>query len=103
MTIEEFTSGFEKLSEKLFPLFEIEVVDKRTQETDHIIFDISIRDGKFVATHPSLTTEQVESDKISFVSHDIDTDFSIDENLQELYSECISTIIDSDFFELPEE
>jgi len=103
MTIEEFKSAFDKLSETLMPLFEMEVVDKRTGETDHIIFDITINGDKFVAQHESLSTEQEQSDKIAFVSIDIDPDFSIDENLQELYSECNTAIIDSEFFDFPPE
>jgi hypothetical protein len=56
-----------------------------------------------VAQHESLSTEQEQSDKIAFVSIDIDPDFSIDENLQELYSECNTAIIDSEFFDFPSE
>ena len=81
-------------------VFEIPVIDKRTKEKDYIVFDIDIEDGKFIALHESLTTEQENSDKISFVSIDIDTDFSLDENLQELYSACIDAICESEFFTL---
>lgn len=84
----------------LMKIFEIEVIDKRTKETDYIIFDIDIEDGKFIAQHIGLTTEQENSDKIAYTSIDIDTDFSLDENLQELYRACIDAICESEFFEL---
>lgn len=84
------------------PLFEIAVTDLRTQEDEYIIFDISIQDNKFIAQHIALNQEQEDSNKIAFCSVDIDTYFSLDENLQELYDECIQSIIDSTFYELSE-
>lgn len=83
--------------------FEIPVTDKRTNESDYIIFDISTDGETFCAEHVGLTKEQEESKKVAFVSTDIGLDFSIDENLQELYSACIDAILESDFFELKEE
>ena len=85
------------------PIFEIAVTDLRTQTDEYIIFDISIQDNKFIAQHVALNQEQEDSNKIAFCSVDIDTYFSLDENLQELYSECIQSIIDSTFYELREE
>lgn len=83
--------------------FEIPVTDKRTNESDYIIFDITTDGKTFRAKHIGLTKEQEKSRKVAFVSTDIDLDFSIDENLQELYSACIDAIIESDFFEISEE
>ena len=97
-TITEQFKSMDKL-----PLFEIAVVDKRTQEQEYIIFDISIQDNKFIAQHVPFNKKEELSDKIAFCSVDIDTYFSLDENLQELYSECIQSIINSTFYELREE
>lgn len=84
------------------PMFEIAVTDLRTQTDEYIIFDISIQDNKFIAQHIALNQEQEDSNKMAFCSVDIDTYFSLDENLQELYSECINAIIKSTFYELSE-
>ena len=81
-------------------IFEIEVIDKRTQETEYIIFDIDIDKNSFVASHESLTVKQEKSKKIAMLKMKIDKDFSLDEILQELYEMCINAICISDFFEL---
>lgn len=85
------------------PIFEIPVTDIRTQDDEFLIFDISIQDGKFIARHVPLNKKEELSDKIAFCSVNIDMFFSLDENLQELYSERIESIIDSTFYELREE
>ena len=85
------------------PMFEIPVTDIRTQDDEYIIFDISMQDGEFIAEHVPLNKKEELSDKIAFCSVDIDAFFSLDENLQELYSECIESILNSDFYELREE
>ena len=90
------TRDWEKL-EKI-KLFEIEVIDKRTNEKDYILFDISLEGDMFIAKHVSLTKDQERSEKVSFVSVDIDWDFSLDENLQYLYEACINAIVVSDFY-----
>ena len=84
------------------PLFEMEVINSETKEKDYIIFDIEIRGSFFVAEHEALTRKEEKSKKIAFKRIKIDTDFSLDQNLQELYSECIQGIIDSDFYTLAE-
>ena len=83
-------------------IFEIEVLDTRTKETDWITFDISINSGEFLAQHVALTQDQEDSTKIAFVSIEIDPDFSLDENLQELNTACIEAILESDWFTLVE-
>lgn len=83
-------------------MFEIAVTDLRTQTDEYIIFDISIQDNKFIAQHVPFNKKEELSDKIAFCSVDIDMFFSLDENLQELYDECIQSIIDSSFYELSE-
>jgi hypothetical protein len=91
---------FESLT--TLPMFEIETIDKRTKEQEHIIFNISIQNNKFRAEHIALNQEQENSDKIAFCSVNIDSFLTLDENLQDLYDECINAIIESTFYELPE-
>ena len=81
-------------------VFEVEVLDKRTNENDFIIFGISIGKNKFRAEHVAFNEVEEQSKFIAFCETDIDTDFSLDENLQTLYSECIDAICCSDFYEL---
>jgi hypothetical protein len=81
-------------------IFEIEVIKKGTKETDYIIFDIDMLENKLIATHESLTIEQKNSNKIAFVSVDLDECFSIDEHLEKLHNYCLNAILDSDFYEL---
>jgi hypothetical protein len=81
-------------------LFEIEVTNKETKEQGWIIFDIEIQGSSFVAQHEALNTEQEKSTKIAFCKVKIDPDFSLDMNLQELYSECVEAIIESEFYQL---
>ena len=80
--------------------FQFPVKDLRTQEPDWIIFDISFRGRKLVAEHVPLTKKQVNSKKIAFVAINLDTDFSLDYHIQELYFQCIDAILLSDFYEL---
>lgn len=95
------TEQFESMN--TLPLFEIAVVDKRTQTDEYIIFDISIQENKVIAQHVALNKKEEISDKIAFCSVNIDMFFSLDENLQELYDECIDAINNSTFYELREE
>jgi hypothetical protein len=81
-------------------IFEIEVINKRTQESDYIIFDIELQKNTLFASHESLNSKQEKSKKISFVKVVLNDCFSIDENLQNLYDECINAILESEFFEL---
>jgi len=82
----------------LIPMFEFEVIDNKTKEVDYITFDISIQKNSFVAQHVALTAKEERSIKVSYKSIEIDTDFSIDENLQELWQECNTAIYDSEFY-----
>jgi hypothetical protein len=91
---------FESLT--TLPLFEIEVVDKRTKQQEYIIFNISIQNNKFIAQHVALNEAQEQSNKIPFCSVNVDSFLTLDENLQDLYDECINSILNSSFYELPE-
>ena len=79
-------------------IFEFEVIDKRNNFRDWITFHIEIVDNRFVAQHEALTQAQLDSNKIACTRIDIDTDFSLDENLQELYSACSDAIYNSEFY-----
>jgi hypothetical protein len=99
-------SSYKTISEQFdslntLPLFEIETIDKRTNEIEHIIFNISIQNNKFRAEHIALNQQQEDSEKIAFCSTSIDSFLTLDENLQELYFECIEAINRSTFYELP--
>ena len=84
------TEQFETM--KALPMFEIAVVDKRTQTDEYIIFNISIQDGKFIAQHVALNQEQENSNKIAFCSVSASNWLTLDENLEELFCECIEAI-----------
>jgi hypothetical protein len=81
-------------------IFEIEVIDNKTNKNEYIIFNISIEENKFIATHEATTHAEERSNKIAFVEVEINPLFSLDEHLQELHEECIYKIINSDFFTL---
>lgn len=84
----------------LLRLFEIEVIDKRTNEKEYIIFDIEIHDKSFYVHHVALNEEQERSLYIAHFYRLIEEDETLDYHLQELYENCISLIIDSEFYEL---
>lgn len=94
------TEQFESLN--TLPLFEIAVTDKRTQADEYIIFNISLENSKFIAQHVPLNQQQEDSDKIAFCSVSASNWLTLDESLEDLYSECIQSIIDSTFYELSE-
>jgi len=81
-------------------MFEIEVLNIKTGQKDYIIFDIEIQKNSLIAQHESLTLKQSKSKKIAFVKLALDNCFSIDENLQNLFDDCQSAILESDYFTL---
>ena len=94
----KFVEDFNKIN--AIKIFEIEVYNKLSQDIDYIIFDIFIEDDSLKAYHESTTLDELKSNKVAFVSIDIDYDFSIDANLEDLYNACLDKIICSDFYEL---
>jgi hypothetical protein len=80
--------------------FEVSVIDNRTNESEYILFDISLQKNTLIAQHESLTNKQSKSKKIAFVKLALDNCFSIDENLQNLFDDCQSAILESDYFTL---
>jgi hypothetical protein len=97
-TIESLTEEFENII--FIKVFEIEVERKSDLTKDHVLFHISIEDDRLIAQHEALNKEQEESDKIPHVVSDINPTFSLDENLQCLYDECMDAIFDSEYFSL---
>jgi hypothetical protein len=85
-----------------FPIFEIPVIEKRSGNRfeTYVIFNISFGQRSMTAQHEATTAKEEQSKKIAHCKIIIDRDFSLDANLQELYSACIDKIIHSDFFEL---
>jgi hypothetical protein len=96
--LKAFKHEFDNMN--LEKIFEIEVIDKRTNKEDYLIFDIELIEDKLIATHEATTHEEEKSNKISFVEIHLDEFFTLDEHLQELYTECINKIINSDFYTL---
>ena len=88
-----------------FKLFEIQVLDTRTNENDYVIFDLEISETKPVsiyATHEALTHKDEQSNLIAFQEIELDKCFSLDEHLQELNNICLVALQNSDFYELAE-
>lgn len=83
-------------------VFEFEVFNRVTREKEWVIFDIELdtETGRFKASHEALNQAEKDSGYIAYVATDIDPDFSLDENLQELHNECIDAIERSEFFKL---
>jgi hypothetical protein len=84
----------------IFPLFEIAVIDKRTNEEDWITFDIEITGDHVKATHVALSEEEERSEKIAFKAIEIQEGWNLDAHLSDLFDECQTAIIDSEFFRL---
>ena len=76
-------------------IFEVAVIDKRTGRKEYIPFDITINeaDKTFVAQRIGFNEAEEQSNNIAHTKSAIDADFSIDENLQELYAECINDVL----------
>jgi hypothetical protein len=84
----------------IFPIFEIAVIDKRTNEREYIVFDIFLTQRSLVAQHEATTTKEANSKKIAFCKVRALKYFTLDANLQELWAACIDKINESEFFEL---
>lgn len=84
----------------LAKVFEVPVIDKRTGENEYIVFHLHSTQRSLVAQHEATTAKEERSKKIAHCKVRIDKDFSLDSNLQELYSACIDKIIESEYFDL---
>ncbi len=83
-------------------VFEFEVTNKRTREKDWVTFDVvlDVEKGQLKAQHEALNQVEADSEYIACKVCNIDPDFSLDENLQELYSICEDAISQSEFFKI---
>ncbi len=83
-------------------VFEFKVFNRVTREKEWITFDIELdtENNQFKAGHEALNQAEKDSEYIAYVTSAIDPDFSLDENLQELYDACTDAIELSEFFKL---
>ena len=98
MTKQNFIKEWEQIT--LTKIFEFEVINKKTQNYDFVTFYIFLDGNKFVAYHEPTTKKEAKSKKIAYVQIKIDFDFSVDNNLAELYEECFDKLYNSEFFDL---
>ena len=83
-----------------FRIFEIQVKNLLTEENEFLTFEIYIDEINLYCHSEPMTEAEEKSDKIKIISVELDDTFDIDEHLQDLYSNCIEEIINSDFYEL---
>lgn len=85
-------------------VFEFEVIDKRTNETEYLIFDIETNNNNeeplFIVSHEALNQEEEQSNKIPRFVLNIDNEVSLDKHLQQLYEDSTNEILWSDWYEL---
>ena len=81
-------------------IFEIEVKNIISEENEFLTFEIYIDDKNLYCHSEPMTEAEEKSDKIKIISVELDDNFDIDAHLQDLYSNCIEEIINSDFYEL---
>ena len=84
----------------LIPVFEVEVTDQDGQ-ADYIICEISVRGNQLIAQREAVSKKEENSAYIAKSAIDIDSDcFSLDEHLQDLYSEISNDILFGDLYDL---
>ena len=81
-------------------IFEIEVKNIISEENEFLTFEIYIDDKNLYCHSLPMTEAEEKSDKIKIISIELDENFDIDEHLQELYSNCIEEILNSDFYDI---
>jgi hypothetical protein len=81
-------------------VFEVQVLNKKTNEEDYVVFDIEIIGNQFRAYHVPLTKQEVKSQKIAFEYIEVCEDGSLDGHLHDLYDACMTAILDSEFYDL---
>jgi len=90
-TLEQFTNEFYGMN--IIPIFEI--LTQKGAEKEYVTFDISIKGNMLRAEHVAFSIEENESIYVAAIKREIDLDFSLDENLQELYTDCINKLIEN--------
>ena len=82
------------------PVLEIEVTDLDGQ-TDYIHCEVSVRGNQLIAQRDAVSKKEENSRYIAKSAIDIDSDcFSLDEHLQDLYSEISNDILFGDLYDL---
>ena len=99
--LQDITEEFNNIDK--IKCFEMEVIDKRSQDEDYIIFDIAIEGNELIAQHVALNEAEEQSKFVAYKSVEIDEGFSLDENLSNLLDECTTAILNSEFYELKED
>ena len=100
MRVEKISIKDQFNKSKGLPMFEIEVTDLRSNETDFIVFDLKAFKHYFKVTHQPMTEEQENSSKTASFTMEIDEALTLDEHLNELYQKCCDEITDSDYYTL---
>ena len=77
---------FEQLDK--MKIFEIEVINNNTGESDYLIFDISIEEN----------TMRAVGEFVAYI--EIDENFSLDSHLEYLYEEVMQQIINSNLYDI---
>ena len=96
--LEKFQSDWNEISK--IKIFEVEVINRITNDNDYVCFNIELHGKTFVAYHVPFNEKETKSKKVANCKYVCDIDFSIDANLQALYDVCIDALISCDYFEL---
>ena len=98
--LEKFQSDWNEISK--IKIFEVEVINRITNNHDYVCFDVELHGRTFVAYHVPFNKKETKSKKVANCKHVCDIDFSIDKNLEALFDVCISALISSScsYFEL---
>lgn len=85
-------------------MFEIDVIDIRTGESEVLDFDIDIEEDnrQLIAGHVPMNEKQRKSDKASYVAVTIEEGRTLDWHLEGLYDACIQVICNSEYYVLGE-
>lgn len=83
-----------------FPIFEIEVIDNRTKETDYIICEVMFTEETIFCQRIGVNQAEEQSNLIATSSIDIDPDNSLNSHLEELLEEINNDIANSEFYTL---
>ena len=97
-TIEQQFNGCKKIM-----AFEFMVLNKRTDEIEYLLFNLTISNNEIRANRVALTEGEESGFFITYERVVIEENFSLDEHLQALYQRCIDSICASPFYALAEE
>ena len=83
--------------------FELMVLNKRTDEIEYLLFNLTISNNEIRANRVPLTEGEESGFFITYERVVIEENFSLDQHLQALYERCVDAIIASPFYALAEE